>query len=348
MEFTLLTGKRVAMMVLAFASFFLISIGETQAESLLGDKLLHEGKSHEQVSMLQELLSERGYIESEVQEGTYDQATRNAVMSFQKEHSLLTDGVAGPQTLGALQVLRQGDEGQVVLALQEDLAALGIYTGKLDGEFGPVTHRSVKTLQQENGILVDGLAGPQTYGKLHKALNNPGTVVSPSSSSSSNEASSSLNSSDSGTSSSANSGSASNSEGSTSSSSESSSSESSGQANAETSDASSSGTDRSGNTSASQGQTMTVEATAYTAYCNGCSGITATGLDLRSKPDKKVIAVDPSVIPLGSTVHVEGYGTFIAGDTGGAIRGNKIDIFMPSREDAIQFGRRTVTITVQN
>lgn len=97
-----------------------------------------------------------------------------------------------------------------------------------------------------------------------------------------------------------------------------------------------------------QGTEMTVTATAYTAYCNGCSGVTATGQDLRANPNQKVIAVDPSVIPLGSKVHVEGYGTAVAGDTGGAIKGNKIDIFMPSKEDAINFGRKSVKITVLN
>ncbi|REJ09646.1 3D domain-containing protein [Halobacillus trueperi] len=91
---------------------------------------------------------------------------------------------------------------------------------------------------------------------------------------------------------------------------------------------------------------FTAEATAYTAYCTGCSGVTATGIDLRANPDQKVIAVDPNVIPLGSKVYVEGYGTAIAGDTGGAINGNRIDIFMPSREDALDFGRQSVKVQV--
>lgn len=94
------------------------------------------------------------------------------------------------------------------------------------------------------------------------------------------------------------------------------------------------------------GKEMTVSATAYTAYCTGCSGITATGIDLRSNPNQKVIAVDPTVIPLGSTVWVEGYGTAIAGDTGGAIKGNKIDVFIPSRDAALQWGRKNVTIKI--
>lgn len=89
-------------------------------------------------------------------------------------------------------------------------------------------------------------------------------------------------------------------------------------------------------------------ATAYTAYCAGCSGVTFTGIDLRANPNAKVIAVDPNVIPLGSRVEVKGYGTFTAGDTGGAIKGEKIDIFMPDRSDALSFGRQTVQIRVLN
>uniref|UniRef100_A0AAU8BD82 3D domain-containing protein n=1 Tax=Bacillus phage Adastra TaxID=3143958 RepID=A0AAU8BD82_9CAUD len=95
----------------------------------------------------------------------------------------------------------------------------------------------------------------------------------------------------------------------------------------------------------SKGRTLTMVATAYTASCAGCSGITTTGIDLRSNPSMKVIAVDPSVIPLGSRVHVEGYGYAIAGDTGGAIKGNKIDIFVPNRQDALAWGVRTVKVT---
>lgn len=83
-----------------------------------------------------------------------------------------------------------------------------------------------------------------------------------------------------------------------------------------------------------------VTATAYTAYCDGCSGITKTGINLRKNPNLKVIAVDPRVIPLGTKVYVEGYGYAIAGDTGGAIKGNKIDLYMPTKDAAYKFGRQ--------
>lgn len=93
---------------------------------------------------------------------------------------------------------------------------------------------------------------------------------------------------------------------------------------------------------------ITVEATAYTATCEGCSGITATGINLLENPDQKVISVDPTVIPLGSKVYVEGYGEAIAGDTGGAIKGNKIDVFIPSKQEAIDFGRKQLKVTILN
>lgn len=97
------------------------------------------------------------------------------------------------------------------------------------------------------------------------------------------------------------------------------------------------------------GKTFYMNSTAYTAYCRGCSGKTKWGeLDLRANPNLKVIAVDPNIIPLGTKVYVEGYGYAIAADTGGAIRGHKIDIFMPSRQQALQWGRRIVRVTILN
>ena len=96
------------------------------------------------------------------------------------------------------------------------------------------------------------------------------------------------------------------------------------------------------------GKEFYVSATAYTASCTGCSGITATGINLHTNPGLKVIAVDPSVIPLGSKVWVEGYGNAIAGDTGGAIKGNKIDLFMANKSDALSFGRKQVKVRILN
>lgn len=95
------------------------------------------------------------------------------------------------------------------------------------------------------------------------------------------------------------------------------------------------------------GRTFYVEATAYVALCDtGCTGITATGINLLQNPGLKVIAVDPSVIPLGSKVYVEGYGHAIAGDTGGAIKGNRIDLYMQNHSDAVAYGRQQIKVTI--
>lgn len=96
------------------------------------------------------------------------------------------------------------------------------------------------------------------------------------------------------------------------------------------------------------GKTFTMQATAYTAECYGCSGITATGINLNNNRHMKVVAVDPRVIPLGSRVWVSGYGEAIAGDTGGAIKGNRIDLHFPTKNSAYAFGRKSVTVKMLN
>jgi resuscitation-promoting factor RpfB len=87
---------------------------------------------------------------------------------------------------------------------------------------------------------------------------------------------------------------------------------------------------------------ISMVATAYTANCYGCSGMTATG----RHAGHGIVAVDPSVIPLGSRLYIPGYGHAVAGDTGGAIHGNRVDLGFDSNTDAMQFGRRPVTVYV--
>lgn len=59
-----------------------------------------------------------------------------------------------------------------------------------------------------------------------------------------------------------------------------------------------------------------------------------------------VVAVDPNVIPMGTRLYVEGYGEAIAADQGGAIKGNRIDLFFDSRQEALNWGIRTVKVTI--
>jgi 3D (Asp-Asp-Asp) domain-containing protein len=85
---------------------------------------------------------------------------------------------------------------------------------------------------------------------------------------------------------------------------------------------------------------LAMVATAYTAHCSGCSGTTASGM----RAGHGIVAVDPRVIPLGTRMFIPGYGPAVAGDTGGAIRGRRIDLGFKSDADAFRFGRRPVTV----
>lgn len=102
----------------------------------------------------------------------------------------------------------------------------------------------------------------------------------------------------------------------------------------------------SSNSNDDDGKVLHMNASAYTVDCLGCngSGTTATGINLKENPN--VVSVDPSVIPLGSKVWVEGYGEAIAGDTGGHIVGNRIDLHFESKSKADSFGRKTVKVKI--
>lgn len=92
-------------------------------------------------------------------------------------------------------------------------------------------------------------------------------------------------------------------------------------------------------------------ASAYCACsrcCGKSTGVTASGM----KAQYGVVAVDPRVIPLGTKLYIESsdgsytYGYSVAADTGGAIKGNRVDLFFPSHSDALQFGRRSVNVYI--
>lgn len=93
-----------------------------------------------------------------------------------------------------------------------------------------------------------------------------------------------------------------------------------------------------------KGSWMNFQSTGYSTQQRGLSSHTAMGINLLVNP--RVIAVDPSQIPLGSLVEVEGMGVYIAGDTGGAIKGRIIDVHFPTVSQALSWGRRNVRIRV--
>lgn len=85
---------------------------------------------------------------------------------------------------------------------------------------------------------------------------------------------------------------------------------------------------------------LNMKVTAYTPYDPGCNGITATG----TKAGKGVIAVDPSVIPMGTRVYIPGYGIAVAQDVGGAIKGNRIDVCYETKDEAYSWGVQDLTV----
>jgi|SRR5690606_16109893 3D (Asp-Asp-Asp) domain-containing protein len=85
-------------------------------------------------------------------------------------------------------------------------------------------------------------------------------------------------------------------------------------------------------------RTMMAETTGYTHTGNR----TATG----TWPKRGTLAVDPRVIPLGTKIYIPGYGVGVAEDTGGAVKGNVIDLFFETRSEAIRWGRRHVTVYI--
>lgn len=95
------------------------------------------------------------------------------------------------------------------------------------------------------------------------------------------------------------------------------------------------------------GRTITMESTAYSsdpADALGGGTVTATGQNLLENP--MAVAVDPSVIPLGTHLYVEGYGEAYAVDTGSAIQGNIIDVHFPTAAQCESWGRRQVQVTI--
>lgn len=99
---------------------------------------------------------------------------------------------------------------------------------------------------------------------------------------------------------------------------------------------------RSSTETSRYGRSIVVGASAYTAYDDGNSSYTYRG----NRIHKGIVAVDPSVIPLGTRMYIPGYGYAIADDIGGAIKGNRIDLAFDNRNEALQFGYQKVTVYI--
>ncbi|TLS34933.1 peptidoglycan-binding protein [Pseudalkalibacillus caeni] len=275
----------------------------------MGDENLSNGSKSADVVELQDVLTAKGYFDYHKSTGYFGSITTEAVKSFQKDHGLRVDGIVGPNTFDALEDVNNGQALQTMV----------------EGDRG----HQVVTLQEKLGnyynFTVDGIFGPITAQAVKAFQQDNGLSVDGIAGQNTWAA---LNGKETKN--------------------VTVSAEPKAKTVSTTTNSTSTEKQTVSRSSAESGKEFNVEATAYTANCTGCSGITATGINLKSNPDAKVIAVDPDVIPLGSKVYVEGYGYAIAGDTGGAINGNRIDIFIPNKQDALDFGRRTVKVKVLN
>lgn len=300
----------------------------TNAES--EGTLLHKGMNHTDVKPLQRQLKNYDYYHDHI-DGSFGPLTFKGVENFQEDHGLSVDGIAGPDTKKTLKKvksqeqqfkdapnLKRGSHNKTVKAVQKQLKHLNYYHSNLDGIYGPLTEKAVTAFQQSNHITIDGIAGPKTYSAL---IHNPVRHVEKNTGRQEKSAS------------------------------KPSTQKTKTSKDDETTKKDSHKADNQKGKTANKSnhqpeRTLSVTSTAYTAHCDGCSGTTSTGINLIKNPGRKVIAVDPNVIPLGTRVWVEGYGEAVAGDTGGAIKGNRIDVFVPDQTEASNWGRKPVKVKI--
>lgn len=136
------------------------------------------GSRNRIVNLLQRRLTEMGYYSGTIN-GYFGFETRMAVIDFQSDKSLKTDGIVNDETWHALyQVmpvdkawpeLKKDNAGQDAMTLQKHLNALGYYNGKIDGIFGSVTSVAVETFQKDKGMTVSGVVDDKTWQAMKEA-----------------------------------------------------------------------------------------------------------------------------------------------------------------------------------
>ena len=142
-------------------------------------RLYRLGDEGNAVRDIQDRLAALGFDSPIDQRGVFDEATRDAVMAFQRAKGLDSDGIVGPDTWRSLYEAgyRLGDRlifmrrpmirGEDVAELQARLSSLGFDSGKVDGIFGPDTERAVMEFQNNRSLAEDGKVGPEVVTEVH-------------------------------------------------------------------------------------------------------------------------------------------------------------------------------------
>ncbi|HET7628695.1 MAG TPA: peptidoglycan-binding protein [Bacillales bacterium] len=165
---------------LAFGSFAagpgLTEVSASTQTAMNTNQLLKMGDRGADVKTLQTKLRSLNYYWDAL-DGIFGSHTRAAVISYQRDHGLAVDGIAGPQTLTSLfpgqansSYLDYGDRGASVSDLQQQLKRLDYYTYGVDGIFGHMTEQAVENFQADHQLTIDGIAGPQTLTTLDHAV----------------------------------------------------------------------------------------------------------------------------------------------------------------------------------
>lgn len=169
--------------------FALVVILDTSAVSASCVVLQKESEGNE-VKALQKDLIKLGYLSSDAT-GYFGELTDKAVRKLQNDYRYEVDGIAGEDTLKLLdrlmgrvkssadpsKLMQEGDENEYVRALQQNLIKLGYLNTKATGFYGPATKRAVLCLQEDNGILADGIAGSETLSLISELISGETAVA---------------------------------------------------------------------------------------------------------------------------------------------------------------------------
>lgn len=172
-------AKTIVFFSLVLAIYLAVNPLSVSASSIL----MKKGQRSSAVKQLQDDLKELGYFSAK-STGYYGSITESSVRRFQNDYGLYVDGMAGSNTLNAInsaveksRLLKKGMRGSHIRDLQQDLKQLGYFDSDATGYYGSITEEAVEEFQQENGLYVDGIAGENTISILEKKLNTESSIL---------------------------------------------------------------------------------------------------------------------------------------------------------------------------